>query len=188
MNTCRRIANYTYRFSSYVSNHKASLGLFLAAYGTFYLSSVIFSDWTVDDWGKEATIYPPLFIDPLLPHSFINPIFFVTSFPALIIGASILCLYSLRGIRQEASNDKQYVAILLTAFGIIYQVIGAWPLGNPIDFPWEWQKHIVSNGSLFAWTLYMLSLTVLVVGGISLYLNSRIYHQKHPNFSIVEKG
>ena len=169
--------------SNYVKSHKVSLGLFLEAYGVFYLSSVILSDWTVADWGKEATSYPPLFIDPLLPHSFINPIFFVTSFSALIIGASILSLYSLRGICLETSIDKQYVAILLTAFGFIYQVIGAWPLGNPIDFPWEWQKQIVSNGALFAWTLYGLSLAVLLVGGISLYKHSRLFHQKYSELS-----
>jgi len=120
-----------------------------------------------------------LFINPMLPHSFINPIFFVTSFPALIVGATILCLYSLQGIRLEASIDKKYVAILLTAFGFIYQVIGAWPLGNPADFPWEWQKQIVRNGALFAWTLYCLSLAILLVGGISMYKHSKLFHQKN---------
>jgi hypothetical protein len=139
---------YLDRISNYVRKHKVSLGLFLAAYGVFYLSSVILSNCTVADWGKEATGYPPSFINPLLPHSFINPIFFVTSFPALIIGAAMLCIYSIRGIRPEDAFDKQYVAILLTAFGFTYMVIGAWPLGNPIDFPWQWQKQIVSNGTI----------------------------------------
>src|SRR5665647_2559600 len=172
--------NYAYRFSNYVKSHKVSLGLFLAAYGAFYLSSVILSDWTVTALGNEVTCYPPSFINPLLPRSFINPIFFVTSFPALIIGAAMLCFYSIRGIRPEAAVDKQYVAILLTAFGFTYLVIGAWPLGNPIDFPWEWQKQIVGNGGIFAWTLYILSLTVLAIGLISLYKHSQIYHKKHP--------
>jgi hypothetical protein len=178
--------NYAYRVSSYVRSHKVSLGLFLAAYGTFYLSSVILSDWTVAEWGKEATGYPPSFINPMLPRSFINPIFFVTSFPALIIGAAMLCFYSIRGIRQEATVDKQYVAILLTAFGFTYQVIGAWPLGNPVDFPWQWQKQIVSNGTIFAWTLYLLSLTVLAIGAISLYKHSRIYQKKYPELGKIE--
>ena len=177
---------YTFRISNYVKSHRVSLGLFLAAYGAFYLSSVILSGWTVADWGKEITGYPPSFINALLPRSFINPIFFVTSFPALIIGATMLCIYSIREIRPEAPDDKQYVAILLTVFGFTYQVIGAWPLGNPIDFPWQWQKQIVSNGAFFAWALYILSLTVLAIGVISLYKHSQIYHKKHPELSKIE--
>jgi hypothetical protein len=175
--------NYAIRISKYVGSHKVSLGLFLAGYGVFYLSSVVLSGWTITDWGNEITGYPPFFINPLLPRIFINPIFFVTSFPALILGATILCLYSIRGIRLETSINKQYVAILLTAFGFTYQVIGAWPLGNQINFPWEWQKQIVSNGTLFAWTLYGLSLVVLLIGGISLYKHSKIFHQKYPELS-----
>src|SRR5665647_3214664 len=69
--------NYAYRFSNYLKSHKVSLGLLLAAYGACYLSSVILSDWTVTAWGNEVTGYPPSFINPLLPRSFINPIFFV---------------------------------------------------------------------------------------------------------------
>jgi hypothetical protein len=176
--TSQRQTHIGTRVTVYIKSHKVSLGMFLAAYGAFYLSSVILSDWTVADWGKEATSYPPLFIDPLLPHNFINPIFFVTSFPALIIGSTMLCLYSIRGIRPGASIDKQYIAILLTTFGLTYQVIGAWPLGNPINFPWEWQKQIVFNGAPLAWTLYGLSLTALLVGIFSLYKHSKIFHQK----------
>jgi hypothetical protein len=178
--------NYGYRVSNYVKNHKVSLGLFLAAYGAFYLSSVILSDWTITAWGNKITGYPPSFINPLLPHSFINPIFFVTSFPTLIIGAAMLCFYSICEIRPDASIAKQYVAILLTSFGFTYLVIGAWPLGNPIDFSWQWQKQIVSNGGIFAWTLYILSFTVLAIGIISLYKHSLIYHKKHPELSEIE--
>ena len=178
--------NFAKRISTYVNNHRVSLGLFLAAYGAFYLSSVLLSCWTINDWGKDITGYPPSFINTLLPRSFISPIFFVTSFPALIIGAAMLCIYSIRGISPEAADDKQYVAILLTAFGFAYQVVGAWPLGNLVDFPWQWQKQIISNGTIFAWTLYILSLIVLAVGGISLYKHSRIYHKKHPELNKIE--
>ncbi len=158
----------------------------LAAYGAFYLTSVLLSRWTISDWGKEILGYPPSPIHTLLPRSFIEPIFFVTSLPALILGAAMLCVYSIRGIRPDASVDKLYVAILLTTFGFTYQVIGAWPLGNPIDFPWQWQKQIVSNGAIFTWTLYLLSLTVLAIGAISLYKHSRIYHKKCPELSKIE--
>ena len=172
---------YVYRVSNYVPSHKVSLGLLLAAYGVLYLTSVLLSGWTVADLGKDVTVYPPSYIPTLLPRSFIDPIFFVTSFPTLIIGSLMLSLYSIRGISPQAAPDKQYVAILLTAFGFTYQVIGAWPLGNLNDFPWQWQKQIVRNGPIFAWTLYILSLGVLLVGVISLYKHSRIYHQKHPS-------
>ena len=173
--------NCTYRISNYVKTHRVSLGLFLAAYGAFYLTSVLLSRWTIADWGKDITGYPPSSINTLLPRSFIAPIFFVTSFPALIIGAAILCVYSTRGIKPEAAADKQYVAILLTAFGFTYQVIGAWPLGNLNDFPWQWQKQIMRNGPAFTWTLYLLSTVVLLIGAISLYKHSQIYHRKHYN-------
>ena len=182
----RKQKNYTYRISNYVKSHSASLGLFLAAYGAFYLTSVLLSGWTIADWGKDISGYPPSSIHTLLPRSFIDPIFFVTSFPALIIGAVMLCVYSIRGIRPEAAADKQYVAILLTAFGFTYQVIGAWPLGKLVDFPWQWQKQIISNGPVFAWTLYILSLIVLVIGGISLYKHSRIYQKKAPELNKIE--
>jgi hypothetical protein len=168
-----------YRISNYVKNHDISLSLFLAAYGAFYMSSVILSGWTIVEWGKDITSYPPTAINTLLPRSFIDPIFFVTSFTALIIGAAMLCAYSMRGITPKASNDKQYVSILLTAFGFTYQVIGAWPLEKLKDFPWQWQKQIFLNGSIFTWILYVLSLTVLIFGVVSLYKHSVIYHKKH---------
>lgn len=171
--------SYIYRISNYLKSHEASLALFLAAYGAFYMSSIILSRWTIVEWGKDITSYPPTAINTLLPRSFIDPIFFFTSFPALIIGAAMLSYYSLRGITPEARADKQYVAVLLTAFGFIYQVIGAWPLGKFVDFPWQWQKQIILNGSIFAWILYVLSLAVLLVGVVSLYKHSVIYHKKH---------
>jgi hypothetical protein len=170
---------YTYRVSNYIKSHSVSLGVFLASYGVFYLSSVLLSLWTIADWGKDITGYPPFIINTLMPRSFIAPIFFVTSFPALVIGAIILCNYSLRGIHPKASADKLYVAILLTAFGFTYQVIGAWPLGQMNVFPWQWQKQIVEMGTVFAWTLYLLSLVVLLIGAFSLYNHSRIYNQKN---------
>lgn len=175
----KKQTNYTYKVSDYLKNHRVPLGLFLAAYGAFYLSSVILSRWTIADLGKDITGYPPSSINTLLPRSFIGPIFFVTSFPALIIGAAMLCAYSIRGISPDNIDDKERVAILLTAFGFAYQIIGAWPLGHLIDFPWQWQKQIISNGPIFAWILYLLSLVVLLIGVFSLYKHSRIYHQKH---------
>jgi hypothetical protein len=178
--------NYSNGVSSYVKNHWVSLGLFLAAYGAIYLSSVILNRPAVAELGKVVTIYSPTSMTPLLPRSSIDTLFFVTSFPALIIGAYMLCHFSIRKINPEAGTDKQYVAVLLTAFGFTYQIIGAWPLQNQTDFPWQWQKQIMTYGSSFAWILYILSLAVLAVGGVSLYMHSRIYHQKNPDVSIME--
>ena len=168
-----------YGISSYVRGHEASIGLLLAGYGTIYLASVLLSGWIIADWGKDITSYPPSSIPTLMPRSLIEPLFFLTSFPALVIGAAMLSIYSTRGISPEAPKEKQYVAIVLTAFGFAYQVIGAWPLGNEADFPWQWQKQIVSDGAAFSWTLYILSLIVLTVGAVSLYKHSQIYHKKH---------
>ncbi|HEX7483308.1 MAG TPA: hypothetical protein VF350_07565 [Candidatus Bathyarchaeia archaeon] len=165
--------------SKYVKSHHASLAIFLAAYGAFYLLSVILSHWTIADWGKDITNYPPTSINTLLPRSFIDPIFFVTSFPALIIGAAMLSFYSIHKITPKASDNKQYVAILLTASGFIYQVIGAWPLEQIKDYPWQFQKQIALNGGVFTWTLYLLSLIVLLIGVVSLYRHSQIFHKKH---------
>jgi hypothetical protein len=171
---------YADRISEYAKNHQASLGLFLAFYGAFYLTAVLLSNWTIFDWGKDITIYPPSAMSTLLPRSFISPIFFVTSFPALIIGAVMLCIYSVRGITPQAAPGKQYDAILLTVFGFTYLVIGDWPLKLP-EFPWLWQSQIAANGLIFSWTLYLLSLVVLLVGAFSLYKHSRIDHQTHPS-------
>jgi hypothetical protein len=168
----------------YLRSHRVTISLLLATYGAVYLSSVILGGWTLSDWGKDLTIYPPSSIDAVLPRSFINPFFFVTSIPALFIGTTALCIYSIRGIRFDAVNHKEHIAILLTAVGFTYQVIGAWPLGNMVDFPWEWQKQIIQNGAILSWALYILSLSALVIGGASLYLHSRIYHQKHPELAL----
>jgi hypothetical protein len=175
------------RLRSYVKNHSLMLSLLLAAYGAVYLTSVVLGGWTLADWGKDVTGYPPPSITPLLPRSFINPIFFVTSFPALFIGTAALCIYSIRGISPQTLDHKEHVGILLTVCGFVYVVVGAWPLGVLVNFPWEWQKQILRNGTAFAWSLYLLSLVALFVGGASVYIHSRIYHQKHPEFALENK-
>jgi len=173
--------SYPNRASSYVKSHWVSLGLFLSVYGVLYLSSVILNRQTTVDWQKAIAIYSPSSISPVLPRSLIDPLFFATSLPSLIIGLSMLCYYSIREIEPKTDADKRYVAILLTVLGFTYQVIGAWPLQHQTDFPWQWQKQIVSFGPAFAWILYLLSLSVLLIGVISLYKDSVIYNNKHPD-------
>jgi hypothetical protein len=171
---------------NHLKAHKVSFGLSLAAYGAYNLSLVIISGWTLSDWGGNIITYFPFPITSFLSSNLINPIFFTTSLPALIVGTSILCVYSIYAIKPEATDNKERVAIVLTIFGFAYQIIGAWPLGIKDVFPWEWQKQIISFGGAFAWTLSLLSLTALAVGGISLFIQSKIYHQKHPEFSEIK--
>jgi len=171
--------SYSNRLSSYAKSHWVSLGLFLSVYGAVYLSSVILNRHITADWEKAIAIYSPTSVSPLLPRSLLDPLFFATSFPAIIIGLSLLCSYSIRGTESKIDANKQYIAILLTVLGFTYQVIGAWPLQHQTDFPWLWQKQIVSFGPIFTWALYISSLTTLVIGAFSLYKNSLVYHQKH---------
>jgi hypothetical protein len=126
--------NYASRVSSYVRSHNVSLGLFLAAYGVFYLSSVILNDWTVADWGKETTGYPPSFINPMLPPKFYQSDIFRPKFPHSNHRACNPLLLQYSRIRPEAAVDKQFVAILLIAFGFTYQIIGVWRLGTRLIF------------------------------------------------------
>jgi hypothetical protein len=173
--------NYWIRISKKTENHWASLGLFLTAYGTVFLASVILNRHIPNNLDKLNLPYIPTFITPILTPKLIDTLFFSTSFPALITGTIILSLYSIREIKPGSPSEKQYVAVLLAASGFAYQVIGAWPFQHQIDFPWIWQKQIVSLGPIFAWTLEILSLVILFVGVFSLYKHSIIYHQNHPN-------
>ena len=173
------------RIFNYLKAHKVSFALSLATYGAYYLSLVIISGWTLSNWGDNIIAYLPFPTTSFLSSNLINPIFFVTSLPTLIVGTAILSGYSIHAIKPGVTNDKERVAIVLTVFGFAYQVIGAWPLGIKDVFPWEWQKQIISFGGAFAWALSLLSLTALTIGGISLFIHSRIYHQKHPEFSKI---
>jgi len=164
------------RITKYAKNHKVSLSLLLAVYGVVYLCSVVVAGWTMQDWGQDLTRYP-LLIAPLLPPAWLNPIFFVTSIPALIVGTLGLCIYSIRGINPYVVDNKEHVAALLTASGFTSIVLGAWPLGNPVIFPWQWQKDIVSNGPVLAWLLYILGIFTLLIGAASLFVHSHNYRE-----------
>ena len=173
------------RIASYVKNHWLSLCVFLAAYGAFYLLVVISTGWSPVDWGKDVVQCAPSAVASVIPRSYVSPIFFVTSLPALIIGSVLLCLYSLRALRYGLTVDSERIAIMLVVFGFAYQVLGAWPFQTAANFPWEWQKQIMSYGPLFAWMLYLISLVVLAVGGVTLFVHSRDYHRKHPELSLA---
>jgi hypothetical protein len=172
------------RVVGYISQHKVSLGLFLASYGMFYLSVVIMSGWTLIDWGKDVTTYAPFEFSGWLPRSAIAPIFLSTALPALLIGSSLLIRYCICGLTAKTVEDRERVGIVLVAFGFIYVILGAWPLGKQLDFPWDWQKQIFSYGVIFTWMLYLLSIAVLAVGAVSVYRCSVFYHRKHQGLTI----
>jgi hypothetical protein len=68
---------------------------------------------------------------------------------------------------------------LAAGLGLTYQVVGAWPLWAQ-QYPWPWQQLIANYGNPLALTLFIGSLVALLTGATSLYVHSRIYHQKHP--------
>ena len=173
----------TQRVVGYVSRNKVSLGLFLASYGAFYLYAVIMSGWTVGDWGRDTTTYASFEVSGWLPRSVIAPLFFVTALPALIAGSVLLMVYCIRGLTMHSVEDRERVGIILTASGFCYIVLGAWPLGKQLDFPWDWQKAIFSYGAAFTWGLYILGVAVLAVGALSVYRCSVFYHRRHPELT-----
>jgi hypothetical protein len=165
---------------NYIKNHSASLGTFLAAYGTFYLYSVIRTGWVPSDGFSQAHRLESLALYPPVLNPCIIPAFFYTSLPALLLGTAILCVYSVKVLQSNFTANSEYVAILLTVFGFAYIVLGAWPLQAAIDFPWDWQKQIIEYGAGFAWGLYVLSVVVFSVGAFSLFMHSRDYSKRHP--------
>ncbi len=169
-----------------LKTHKVAVSLTLAGYGIYYLSSVILSGWTLSNWSNNIVTYLAFPARSAPSSSLLNPLFLITSLPALIIGTVILSTYSICKIKSGSMGDKEHVAVVLTVFGFAYQIIGAWPLGEKTIFPWEWQKQIISFGPIFAWTLTLLSLIALAAGGISLFTHSKLYHQKHPEFSQIK--
>ncbi len=170
-----------HRIADYMADHRLSLGLLLATYGTLYLATVITSGWTPSGWGIDTFNIAPFAVQALIPRSAINPMFFVTSLPALLMGTVLLCKDSIGGLRALTSESR-HAAITLTVSGFAYAVVGAWPLQNQGDFPWDWQNQIASYGSVFAWALYVLSLIGLAIGGVSLYVHSKDYRRRHPEF------
>lgn len=171
------------RMGSYVKSHLASVGTLLFAYGAFYLYSVIRTGWVPSDGFTVAHSFSSLALKAPVLNPYIIPAFFVTSLPALLIGAILLCSYTVWVLRNGLTVDSEHVAVLLTACGFAYVVLGAWPLQDAINFPWTWQKQIMEFSPGFAWMLYLLSSVMLTIGAVSLYVHSRVYHSKHPELS-----
>ena len=161
-------ANYAYQMVKFVKNHQLSIGLLLTIFGVADLWFIMPNIWS------SAANWQGFYL--LMPQwSVTVPILFIIS----LIGIIILCVYSIRDIRPERIDYKEHAAILVTALGFTYQVIGAWPLWNQA-YPWPWQKEIANYGNFLVLPLFIGSLLALVIGAASLYLHSKIYHEKHP--------
>jgi len=96
-----------------------------------------------------------------------------------LVGTLVLSLYCVRGIKPAIVDNKEHAAFLVTALGFAYLVVGAWPLWTQ-NFPWAWQQEIANYGNLIVLPLFAVSLFAFVTGTASLYMHSKIYHQKHP--------
>jgi len=165
------------QIASYVAKHQVALGTLLAAYGAFFLASVVMGGWIPTDWGKDIFEVPLPAIVPLLPRSFISPFFFVTSLPALLSGAALLCHRCIHDLRNGLTQQSQYAALLLVVFGFSYVVIGAWPLQAVDDKLWDWKIQTMNYGAGFAWLLTGLSLIALAVGFTALLAHRRAYRR-----------
>jgi hypothetical protein len=171
------------RLSGYVKLHMASVGTLLFAYGAFFLYAVIRTGWIPSDGAIVTHSFSSLVLKAPMISPYLVPAFFVTSLPALLIGALMLCSYTVGVLRSGLTVDSEHVAVLLTVSGLAYVVLGAWPLQQATNFPWTWQKQIMDFGAGFAWVLYLLSVVMLVLGAASLYLHSRVYHRQHPELA-----
>ena len=176
--------NAILKIRSYLINHKVSLGIFLASYGTFYLATVIMSGWNITSINQDANSYVLPSITALLSQNSIALIFFVTSLISILLGAILLCFYSLYGLSLETVEHREGIGIILTTFGFFYIIVGAWPMRNIVEYSWEWQKQIASNGPAFSWLLYALATIVFLIGCLTVYKCSKIYHKKHPEFGL----
>jgi len=137
-----------------------------------------------DLWFVMPNMYPSL-LDWHVGSQFFGfymPEWFFT-IPAMLImcliGTLMLSIYGLRDIQPERVDNKEYAAILVTALGFTYQVIGAWPFFYR-GYPWPWQQVIANYGNLLVLPLFVGSLLALIIGAASMYIHSKIYHQKHP--------
>ena len=79
---------------------------------------------------------------------------------------------------MSIKKHRLLIGILLTTFGFLYQVIGAWPLWNQA-YPWEWQTEIAKHGDFLVWPLFVISLVALIIGIALLYADSKEYHKRH---------
>ena len=164
-------------FADFVKAHQFAIGFLMV-----FLA-------VADLWFVMPNMYPSL------PDWRVGTQFFVFSMPEWIftvpamlviclIGTLMLSIYGLRDIQSGRVDNKEKAAVLATALGFTYQVIGAWPFFNQ-GYPWPWQQLIARYGNLLVLPLFFGSLLALIVGAASMYIHSKIYRQKHPETQIA---
>jgi len=166
--------NFKNMMTESVKRHQLSIGLLLVFFGIADLWFVmpnmyagLVGDWHVD-W-RSLNLYKPLW-------SFTVPLLLITT----LIGTLLLSLYCIRDIRTEKVDSKQNAAIVVTALGFSYQVIGAWPLWNQW-YPWPWQAEIARYGNWLVLPLFIGSLIAMIIGAASLYIHSNIQSKTRAN-------
>jgi hypothetical protein len=161
-----------YQVASFVRSHQLTIGLLLVFFGVSDL-------WFImpNMYGTFPGYYVnwQVFYFYMPEWTYTIPILLVMS----LIGTLMLTVYCIRDIQPAGVDNKEHAAVLVTALGFTYQVIGAWPLWNQ-PYPWAWQQQIANYGNLLVLPLFIGSLFALITGAVSLYIHSRIYHQKHP--------
>ena len=137
--------------TDFVKTYQFSIGLSLVLLGVADLWFVMPNMYAgiMGNWHTEGQ-----FFYYHMPEWFFTiPILLILT----LIGALMLSLYSVRGIREGSVGNKQNAAILATALGFTYQVIGAWPLWNQL-YPWQWQTEIAQYGNWLVFNLFIGSL------------------------------
>jgi hypothetical protein len=161
-----------YQAASFVRSHQLVIGLLLVFFGVS------------DLWFIMPNLYGtfPGFYVNWQAFYFYMPGWALT-IPVLLvmtlIGTLMLSVYCISDIQATRVDYKEHAAILVTALGFAYLILGAWPLWNQ-SYQWAWQQEIANYGSLLVLLLYAGSLVAFLIGGASLYIHSKIYHQRHP--------
>jgi hypothetical protein len=163
--------NYANMMAESVKHHLLSIGFWLVFFGVadlWYVMPNLYAglvgDWPNVDW-RVFYFYSPLW------RITVPILLFMT-----LIGTLMLSVYCIRGVKPQSADNKQNAAILVTALGFTYQVIGAWPLWNQV-YAWPWQAEIASYGNWLVFPLFIGSLFALIIGAFSLYKHSKIYRQ-----------
>jgi len=155
-----------------MKSHQLIIGLMLVFFGVS------------DLWFILPNLYgrlPDLYVNWRVVYFFMPqwtitiPILFILS----LIGTLMLTAYCIRDIQPARLDHKEQAAMLVMALGFTYQIIGAWPLWSQ-RYPWPWQQQIADYGNLLVLPLFIGSLFALIIGAVSLYKHSRIWHEKHP--------
>ena len=160
-----------YQIAAFVKSHQLIIGLLLVFFGVsdlwFVMPNLYGTTSFYVNW-QAFYFYMP-------EWTFTIPVLLVMT----LIGTLMLSVYCISDIQPARVDNKEQAAILVTALGFAYLVLGAWPLWNQ-SYQWAWQQEIANYGSLLALLLYAGSLVAFLTGATSLYIHSKIYHQKHP--------